>query len=531
MEIYDSPNKKKLIPTPPEKEKNPDKYDRKQNLFVSTFSLEMDDEIEKLKQEKKHPIIHIEELKKIDFNENPKTFFVDVPAKKDKKIIFCSICNQNITNEIQFRCIDCCDIDFFVCFECLSYTNMNEHNPEHKIVAFNKLPEEEITVKCNFESKGDYNTRNRIFNTFEPFIKLVDYHTDSNTYDSCDSSLTDSEFPISKKISSKNNKITLLRNNIEINRNHNDILKKYEKKMHEDIFFDNCELSTITDNIKKFLHMNGNLINELSFERNSIRNFSFNMIDLKKLKILNLSHNNISHLTADFLDLISLEKLYLSYNNFSEIPHIIFDLVNIQNVYLDGNDKISNWLVVNILKKKHLHIHIDNKPSLVELWNTFYLDVKNITIEWNNVYPTHIINGLYIGSIKSALNEYVYKHCGIETVFSIGKELNPMVFKSMKNIKISVDDDISENIPFEYLNLLHDNLNKNNCLVHCFMGISRSPSFVIAFLMKYYNLRLNDAYSLVKSKRDIVFPNSGFWKQLIKLDKELFGDDNIEYKR
>ena len=40
-------------------------------------------------------------------------------------------------------------------------------------------------------------------------------------------------------------------------------------------------------------------------------------------------------------------------------------------------------------------------------------------------------------------------------------------------------------------------------------------SQVIAYLMKEDNLALADAMKFVKSKRSIVQPNSGFWKQLI----------------
>jgi protein-tyrosine phosphatase len=38
---------------------------------------------------------------------------------------------------------------------------------------------------------------------------------------------------------------------------------------------------------------------------------------------------------------------------------------------------------------------------------------------------------------------------------------------------------------------------------------------VIAYLMKENNMSLADAMKFVKSRRSIVQPNSGFWKQLI----------------
>ena len=38
---------------------------------------------------------------------------------------------------------------------------------------------------------------------------------------------------------------------------------------------------------------------------------------------------------------------------------------------------------------------------------------------------------------------------------------------------------------------------------------------VIAYIMKENNMPLAEAMKFVKSKRSIVQPNSGFWKQLI----------------
>jgi len=51
-------------------------------------------------------------------------------------------------------------------------------------------------------------------------------------------------------------------------------------------------------------------------------------------------------------------------------------------------------------------------------------------------------------------------------------------------------------------------------LVHCFAGHSRSASFVIAYLMKYYEMTYDDALEFVQKKRETVSPNDGFVTQL-----------------
>ncbi|XP_017034700.1 dual specificity protein phosphatase MPK-4 [Drosophila kikkawai] len=55
---------------------------------------------------------------------------------------------------------------------------------------------------------------------------------------------------------------------------------------------------------------------------------------------------------------------------------------------------------------------------------------------------------------------------------------------------------------------------KGNVLVHCYFGVSRSSSTVIAYMMKHHNLDFLPAYELVKAKRRFVQPNAGFVSQL-----------------
>lgn len=56
---------------------------------------------------------------------------------------------------------------------------------------------------------------------------------------------------------------------------------------------------------------------------------------------------------------------------------------------------------------------------------------------------------------------------------------------------------------------------KRNILIHCAAGVSRSASFMIAFIMKDQNLPFHKALEKVKSRRKWINPNSGFRKQLI----------------
>jgi protein-tyrosine phosphatase len=63
--------------------------------------------------------------------------------------------------------------------------------------------------------------------------------------------------------------------------------------------------------------------------------------------------------------------------------------------------------------------------------------------------------------------------------------------------------------------------NKENILIHCIVGVSRSPSMVIYYVMKKLNLNYQDAFNFVKSKRSIINPNDAFKQQLQKYNPNL----------
>ncbi|XP_064652922.1 dual specificity protein phosphatase 3-like [Lineus longissimus] len=57
-------------------------------------------------------------------------------------------------------------------------------------------------------------------------------------------------------------------------------------------------------------------------------------------------------------------------------------------------------------------------------------------------------------------------------------------------------------------------------LVHCIMGRSRSPTLVLAYLMKKHGMTAEEALKTVKENRDIC-PNAGFLQQLCDLNEKL----------
>ncbi|XP_028324672.1 dual specificity protein phosphatase 13-like isoform X2 [Gouania willdenowi] len=57
-------------------------------------------------------------------------------------------------------------------------------------------------------------------------------------------------------------------------------------------------------------------------------------------------------------------------------------------------------------------------------------------------------------------------------------------------------------------------------LVHCIMGVSRSATLVLAYLMLHQRLTLKDALKHIV-KRRAIYPNRNFLSLLLKLDEQL----------
>ncbi len=66
-------------------------------------------------------------------------------------------------------------------------------------------------------------------------------------------------------------------------------------------------------------------------------------------------------------------------------------------------------------------------------------------------------------------------------------------------------------------------------LVHCQMGISRSPTIVIAYLMKRNDLTYDMAFNEVKLKRSIIDPNILFLSQLCDYERK-FNEQTTSYE-
>jgi len=133
-----------------------------------------------------------------------------------------------------------------------------------------------------------------------------------------------------------------------------------------------------------------------------------------------------------------------------------------------------------------------------------------------------ILDHLYLGNIDNLNNIDFIKNNNIELIINCASEvIVPPYYENMNIsiINLKLYDDPLQKIYFNLLNDISDKIDyflkqKKGVLVNCYAGISRSSTFVIAYLMNKYNMNLDDAYSFVINKRLIIKPNPGFLKIL-----------------
>jgi len=154
---------------------------------------------------------------------------------------------------------------------------------------------------------------------------------------------------------------------------------------------------------------------------------------------------------------------------------------------------------------------------------------RNEGSETNHHYPmTKITETLYLGNDHDASDEGALKKAKITHVLSMVARkwsYKPRGWlnwrsKEIKRKCVPMRDDgnsevaklLQEKGLWNFI--LDSQKRKKKLLIHCQMGMNRSPTIVMGFLMKYDNITFYKAWRLVKQKRVIVQPHVNYIKQL-----------------
>ncbi|RNA37396.1 dual specificity phosphatase [Brachionus plicatilis] len=137
---------------------------------------------------------------------------------------------------------------------------------------------------------------------------------------------------------------------------------------------------------------------------------------------------------------------------------------------------------------------------------------------------SEIVSNLFLTSVYGATKENIIRK-NVSLLINSAQELPKQDIAGVESIKLFLDD-----TPYALINVyfdrladkMHEHLTRGGrVLVHCMLGVSRSTSLVLAYLMKYKNMSLKSAYDLAASRRPCARPNPGFWRQLVDYEKKL----------
>ncbi|CAD8086559.1 unnamed protein product [Paramecium sonneborni] len=151
------------------------------------------------------------------------------------------------------------------------------------------------------------------------------------------------------------------------------------------------------------------------------------------------------------------------------------------------------------------------------MFDPMYQSMNQILEESNNI--------LWLGDCTAAYDRSLLDGKGIRTVLTVASGLNVQYSEGGMIHKVyHILDVESSNIArlFPDTNQqISEGLKRGGVLVHCAAGVSRSASVVIAYIMKTRGWLFQEAFEYVKKRRNVVFPNYGFQRQLRIYEKDL----------
>lgn len=132
--------------------------------------------------------------------------------------------------------------------------------------------------------------------------------------------------------------------------------------------------------------------------------------------------------------------------------------------------------------------------------------------------PSEIAPNLFLGSVHAIDTPGMLERLGITHVLDAAQEVDPVSGAQVTVHWMQLTDDELCTIPLdEAVHWIETALQgRGRVLVHCSLGVSRSPSLVIAYLMRHYGWSAREALCYCKSLRAVTRPNNNFLRQLFQ---------------
>ena len=127
----------------------------------------------------------------------------------------------------------------------------------------------------------------------------------------------------------------------------------------------------------------------------------------------------------------------------------------------------------------------------------------------------YIIDNIYLGDYIASINETLLKEYNITSVINCALEL-PSEYEEIRFLELQLDDSLEQPIlpKFEVAYKFIKINSENNILIHCGLGMSRSASVVLFYLMKDKGWDYDTSFNYTKERRPEIGPSQGFEQKL-----------------
>uniref|UniRef100_A0A672S1Q8 Protein-tyrosine-phosphatase n=2 Tax=Sinocyclocheilus grahami TaxID=75366 RepID=A0A672S1Q8_SINGR len=153
----------------------------------------------------------------------------------------------------------------------------------------------------------------------------------------------------------------------------------------------------------------------------------------------------------------------------------------------------------------------------------FYVILADISMMISQITPS-----LYLSGVE-AVNQSVLEHRGITLLVNACAEYPCLEYQGVRCVWVPVED--RPHAPLEqHFDSVAEQIQQNHTgstLVFCSAGRSRSPSLIMAYLMRFEGLSLLQAHQRVLAARPFIRPNAGFWRQLLQYERKLTHSNSI----
>ncbi|KAG0321145.1 Dual specificity protein phosphatase 10 [Podila horticola] len=147
--------------------------------------------------------------------------------------------------------------------------------------------------------------------------------------------------------------------------------------------------------------------------------------------------------------------------------------------------------------------------------------------------PVCVLPHLYLGAEHNASDSATLSRLGISHVLNVAVEIAQQSQEETVVEKSGIryhhlswthhQKNLSSEFPEAFDHIEQARSTGGKILVHCQLGVSRSASLVIAYVMKAENKTLTEAYDFVKDRSGVISPNMSLMYQLAEFEKSLRG--------